>query len=204
VNLIVALRAVTVIRWTQRGIVVYVSPTTKMVIPVPHVAAQAQERRRLAKQVVGYRAMRFVADGAILRHRWMFVNKGTLFICVAFVANQVQRWFFEISFGLAMRIVAIGASDFSFFDRMMRRESREPEDFWMAFVARLRFVHRHRQTVGAVHGRVADVNHTLNTCVGMRIVAVGARNSSQIMRRRMPRRVRRRAVMTFKAKLFPR
>lgn len=203
-NLIVALRAVTVKRWAQRGIVVNVSPISKMVIPVSDVASQTQESRRLAKQVVGYRAMRFVTDGAILRDWWMFVNKGTLFICVAFVADQVQRGFFEISFGLAMRIVAIGASDFSFFDRMMRRESREPEDFWMAFVARLRFVHRHRQSVGAVHGRVADVNHTLDTCVGMRIVAVGTRDPSQIMRRRMPRRVRRRAVMTFKAKLFPR
>jgi hypothetical protein len=89
VNLIVTLRAVAVERWTQRGIVVNVSPTPKMVVPVSHMAAQAQERRRLAQQVVGYRAMRFVADGAILRHWRMFVSKRALLVCVTLVANHV-------------------------------------------------------------------------------------------------------------------
>jgi hypothetical protein len=87
VNLIVTLRAVAVERWTQRGIVVNVSPTPKMVVPVSHMAAQAQERRRLAQQVVGHRAVRFVADGAILRHWRMFIREGALFVRVAFVAN---------------------------------------------------------------------------------------------------------------------
>jgi hypothetical protein len=103
-----------------------------------------------------------------------------------------------------MRIVAIGASDLSFFDRMVRREAREPQYIWMAFVARLRFIHRHRESLRPVNRGVADVNNTLDACVGMRVVAVGTRDSSQIMRRGVPRRVRRRSIMTLQAKLLPR
>ena len=122
-NLIVALGAVTIIGRLQDWIAIDISHAQpKMVTwrhPVTRVASQAQKGRRLVKQVIGYRAMWLVTDGAILRHWCVFVSKGPLFFCVTFVANHVQRRLLEIPLSLPMRIMAIRASNFSFFDRMM-------------------------------------------------------------------------------------
>ncbi len=83
------------------------------------VAAQAQECGRLMQQVVGYRTMWVVADGAVFFDRRVLVDKRALFIGVTSITNQVDRVGFQVPFGLSVRIVAIGAGNFSLLDRMV-------------------------------------------------------------------------------------
>ena len=58
---------------------------------MPRVAPQAEERGWLAQQVVGHRAVRLVADVAVLFDRRMLVDKRPLFFGVALVADHVDR-----------------------------------------------------------------------------------------------------------------
>jgi len=74
-NLMVTLRAIRVEgRPLTRNL-----PKVDMVCSVmPRMAPQAEERRRLLQQLLGHRAVRIVADHAILRHRRMLIHKWSL------------------------------------------------------------------------------------------------------------------------------
>lgn len=124
---------------------------------VAGVATQAQEGRRLVQQVIGHRTVRLVADSAILSHWRMLVSERALFFGVTFVAHHVDRGLFEVVLSLPVGIMAIGAHHLSFFDRMMRRHRILRIDIWMAFVARLWFVDRHRHPRFAVDVRVLNI-----------------------------------------------
>lgn len=139
---------------------------------VPGVAAQAEERCRLAEQVVRYRPMRIVTDGAILCHRRVFVGEGALFLGVTPVTDHVDRRLLQIVLGLAVRIVAIRTRDLAFLDGMVRRHRILSIDIRVALVARERFVDRHRRPLLPADIRVLNVNCLLYIRVRMWIVAV--------------------------------
>ena len=84
---------------------------------MPGVAPQAEERRRLPQQVVGHRAVRLVADRAVLGHRRVRVGERSLLLRMALVAEQVDRLRLQVPLQLPVRIVAIGADHLAFLDR---------------------------------------------------------------------------------------
>ena len=138
------------------------------------MAPQAEERHRLAQQIIGYRAVRLVTIRAALRHRRMLVHKRPLLFCMALVAQTVDRILFEVTFGLAVRVVAVGANHLAFPDRMVRRQGAESVDRRVTFVARLRFVDAHREPFGTLHRGVTDVHDLRHLGLGVRVVAIRA------------------------------
>lgn len=141
---------------------------------VTGVAPQAEERHRLPQQVIGHRAVRLVTMGAVLRGRRMLVHERPLLFCMALVTYSVDRIFFEVSFGLAVRVVTVGANHLAFPDRMVRRQGAETVDLRVAPVARLRFVDAHRQPFGTLDRRVTDVYYLRHLGLGVRVVAIRA------------------------------
>src|SRR5687768_564565 len=96
VNLAVALRAIAKKCTLQRGIRSYISQQRRVIRPqrarpMSRVTSQAKERRRLPHQAVGHRAVRLVADRAVLSHRWMFVRERPLLVGMAPVADEIDR-----------------------------------------------------------------------------------------------------------------
>ena len=149
---------------------------------MPRVAAQAQERSRLMQQIVGNRAVWIVTNAAILRHRGMLIGKWSLLLRVAPVTHHVDGGLSQVIFRLTMCIVAVGTHHLAFLDRMVRRHRVLGVNLWMAFVADVRLVHGHRQSIWAFDGRVADIHDRLHEGVRMGIVAVGARHAVQTVR----------------------
>lgn len=86
------------------------------------VTLLAEEGRTLLQQIVINRAVRVVADRAILGDRLMVAHKRSALLHVARVAgfdNAIARQ--HLFAGTAVRIVAVGANDLAFLDRMVRR-----------------------------------------------------------------------------------
>jgi len=82
----------------------------------------AEEGRTLLKQIVIHRAVRVVADRAILGDRLMVAHERSAFLHVARVAgfdDAIARQ--HLFAGGAVRIVAVGADDLAFLDRMVGR-----------------------------------------------------------------------------------
>jgi hypothetical protein len=165
------------------------------------MAPQAEERHRLSQQIIGHRAVRIVTMRATLRNRRMLVHERPLLFCMALVAHAVYRIFFEVSFGLAVRVVAIGASHLAFPDRMMRRQGGESVDRRVAPVARLWFVDAHRQAFGTSDRGVTDVHYLRHLGLGVRIVAIRAGHPILFVDGRVPRH-RRRTVMALETDVF--
>ena len=92
--LLVALRAVGVEHGAHPIQIVNVrSPYTKVArwrSAMSGVTSQTQERCRLMQQVVGDRAVRIVADAAILFDRCVLMYERALLLCVTFVAGAPQ------------------------------------------------------------------------------------------------------------------
>ena len=125
--------------------------------------------------------MRLVANVAILFNRRVLVDKGPLLFGVAFVADHVDRLTLEIPLRFAMWVMAIGTGHFALRDRVVRWQHRAALDFRVAFVARLRFVHRHRQPFGALHRGVADIDHLPHAAVRPLVVLKYPLHCSVIM-----------------------
>lgn len=125
------------------------------------MTTQAQESGWLPEQIVGHSAVRLVADRAVFSHRRMFVRKWPLLLSVTLVTNQVHCRFFEIVFGLPVRIVAIRAHHLAFFDRVMRRHRSFRVYLRVALVTGLRLIYRHRHAWMTIDVRVLDVEDRL-------------------------------------------
>jgi hypothetical protein len=126
VDLMMTLRAIGIERGLQCRAGADVAQQRRMIgtqwaCTVSCVAAQAQKRRRLVKQVVCHRAMRIVTNTAILRYRRMFVCERTLLLGMAPITHHIDGWFLQVIFRLSVRIVAVGANHLAFFNRMVRR-----------------------------------------------------------------------------------
>lgn len=85
------------------------------------MAAKAQKCRRLVEQVVGGCPMWIVADGAVLFYRCVLVYEGPLFVRMALVTKHVDRFGFQVSFILAVRVMAVGTGHFAFSYGVVRR-----------------------------------------------------------------------------------
>lgn len=138
------------------------------------VTSQAKERRRLPHQAVGHRAVWLVADRAILGHRWMFVRERPLLVGMAPVADEIDRRFLEIPFGLPVTVVTVGAEHLAFLDRMVVRHRNPGVDVAVALVTHVGLVHGHRHPRRAADVRMLDVDERLDVQIGMRVVTVGA------------------------------
>ena len=104
-------------------------------IAVADVASQAEEGGRLYEQVIGHGAVRRMADRAVFGHRRVLIGERTLFLGVAFPAQQVERFRPQVAFHLPVCVVAIGAEHLALLDRVMRRQRELGEDVRMALVA---------------------------------------------------------------------
>ena len=165
------------------------------------MAPQAEERHRLLQQVIGHRAMRLMTVRAAFRRGRMLVHERPLLFCVALVAKLVYRIFFEVSFGLAVRVVAIRANHLAFSDRMVRWQGAESVDRRVAPVARLRFVDAHRQPFRTLHRGVTDVHYLRHLGLGVRVVAIRAGHPVLFVDGRVPSH-RRRTVMALETDVF--
>jgi len=197
-----ALRAVRIHGSSHDGVVWVIQPP--MIGAMARMAAQAQERRRLVEQMVGYRSMRLMADTAILRHRRVFVSKGSLFLRMTAVANHVDRRFSEPLFGLSVRVVTVRTDHFALADRMMRRQIGQGIHPRMALVTNLRLLDRHDASLRASDGGMADVQRRLHVRARMRMMAIGASDTGNAVRRRVPSHRRRAALMAAQAQFLPR
>lgn len=189
-NLLVALRAVRVERLLQAGTRANVSQERGIVevrpFAVPGVATQAKESHRLAEQVVGHRAVRIVADCAILGHRRVLVRERALFVSMALIADHVDRRLLEIVFGLAVWVMAGRARHLAFLDRMVRRHCIHCINVRVALVAHEWFVDCHWSAIRPADICMLNVNHSLNVEIGMWIVAVHTSHPVPGVGRRMP------------------
>ena len=98
---------------------------------------------------------------------------------------------FDVPLLLPMSVVAVGADHLAFPDRMVGRQMRFGEDLGMTLVAGLRLLNRHGQPFwpGNIRVHQADSGvgwETLDRRTRVRVVAVRAGHSMQVMRRRMP------------------
>jgi hypothetical protein len=86
------------------------------------VTLEAEKWFVLLQQVVCYRAMRIVADGAVFFYRGMLIGKRPLLVRMAPVAQVVDPFFgFQIVQAAAVIVVTVGAFHLPFPDRMMGR-----------------------------------------------------------------------------------
>jgi hypothetical protein len=114
------------------------------------------------KQVIRHRAVRIVANRTILGHGRMLICKRALLLRVALVAHHIDSGLFQIVFGLAMRIVAIGAHDLAFLDWMVRRHRVLSVNVGMALVTNVRVINRHWHSVLAIDMRMLNSNNRLH------------------------------------------
>lgn len=125
VNLGVTLRTIAVESALQGGTRAHVDqPRTRVRTEiaggtVPRMASQAQERRGLLQQIILDSTVRLVADRTTLGDRRVLIDERPLLIGVAFVADHVDRGFFQASCSLAVRIMTIRADHLSLFDGMV-------------------------------------------------------------------------------------
>ena len=146
--------------------------------------------------------MRLVANRTVLANRRMFDGERSLLFRVALVAQKIDGRFLEVVRCLTVGVVAIGAHHFPFHDGMVRGKLVQSEDFRMALVARLRLLHAHRQPIRTLNRHVADIDDLRHVGFRVRIVAIGAGDPVDIMRRRVPRH-RGSARMTLQAEILP-
>src|SRR6185503_7630787 len=86
------------------------------------VALLAEERRARLQQVVVHRAVRVVADRAVLLHRLVGAHERAALLRVAGVAGLVDAIAHQqLLAGGAVRVMAVGARDLAFPDRMAHR-----------------------------------------------------------------------------------
>ena len=83
------------------------------------VTSHAQERGWLTHQIIGHRPVWLVTDRAILSRRRMLVDKGTLLLHVASVADQIHRRFLQEPERLPVRIVTVATEHLALEDRVM-------------------------------------------------------------------------------------
>ena len=89
--------------------------------PMSRMTSQAQKGRRLEQHVVGHRAMRIVADGAILFHRRMLIDEWAALLRMAFVTDHVEGRLFKVIHRRAVGVVTIRAYHLTFPYWMVRR-----------------------------------------------------------------------------------
>jgi len=142
------------------------------------VAILAQVRRVLVQELVVRGAMRVVAARAVLLDRWVGEHERSALVGVAAQALVVDRCIAQ-HHGAdgAMRIVAIGALDLAFDDRVMRRLQGLRTDVLVARATDFRFV-RTEGRLERCDGRVARPP--------VDAVAVRARDVAQRMLARFP------------------
>ena len=74
------------------------------------------------QQVVSHGTMRVVANGTIFLDGRVLVDKRALLFGVTSITNHIDGVGFQVSFGLSVRIVAIGTRHLPFPDGMMGRQ----------------------------------------------------------------------------------
>src|SRR6187551_1111802 len=121
------------------------------------VAILAQVRRMLVQDLVVRGAMRVVAARAVLLDRWVGEHERSALVGVAAQALVVDRCIAQ-HHGAdgAMRIVAIGALDLAFDDRVVRRLQGLRTDVLVARATNFRFV-RTEGRLERCDGRVPDL-----------------------------------------------
>ena len=123
---------------------------------------------------------------AVFRHGRVLVGERTLFLGMALPAQEIERFRSQVAFHLAMRVVAIAAEHLAFLHGMMRRHRELGEDVGVALVADDRVIDRHRQAFRASDVKVADADDLRHVGTRVRRVAIGAGDSHDGVRGRMP------------------
>jgi hypothetical protein len=94
----------------------------------------------LLEKIVGDGSVRGVTDAAVLFDRWMLVNKWPLLVRMTSIAEQIDGFFVQVSFGLTMGVVTGRARHFAFENRMVRRQLNLCLNVGMALITGVRLI----------------------------------------------------------------
>ncbi len=113
-------------------------------VEVGLVALEAEEGLVLLEKIVGHRAVRVVADGAVFDHRFVLEDKGALIAGMTGKAEVVQPLLGAEHPGdgvpRAVGIVTVGAAHLALFHRVAGDEIHLGLDVPVAAAAKLKFV----------------------------------------------------------------
>ena len=138
------------------------------------MATQTQERSRLSQKVIRHGSVGVVANSAVLRNGRVLIDKRSLLVRMALVADHVYGRFLQVSRGAAVGIVAAGAHHLPFLQRMVRGEGELGGNILVAGITHFRVLHRHGQTMRPIESGMPDVRDAGELGARMWIVAIHA------------------------------